>query len=137
MLSEARAELFQGACKMTDKEILNKAHDYARNNIERTEEGGYDIIEKMRLVDAYLAGAKDNTPQWHKQSKDDIYDCVNDWDIHYFVCIMKNEHRVFATGICDEDYDGNVSQNLFFDDCDEKYNCDDIKWWQEIELPKE
>lgn len=51
------------------EEILKKAHDYAMNNIERTEEGGYDIIEEMRLVNAYLVGAKDNAPQWHYPSK--------------------------------------------------------------------
>lgn len=54
------------------EEILHKAHDYARNNIERTEEGGYDIIEEMRLVDAYLAGTIDNTPQWHKVANGDL-----------------------------------------------------------------
>ncbi len=74
------------------EEILNKAHDYARNHIERTEEGGYDIIEEMRLVDAYLAGAKDNTPQWH-YIKDKDYpkcnelvialDCKNEYAILY------------------------------------------------------
>ena len=41
------------------EEVLDKAHDYAKNNIDRTEEGGYDIAEEMRIVNAYLEGFKD------------------------------------------------------------------------------
>jgi len=102
----------------------------------------WDLMEycnnqKSKTIDNNDIARFPTADQWHEQSKDDIYDCINDWNIHYFVCIMVDKQKVFATGICDEDYDGNVSQNLYFDDYDEKYNCDDIKWWQEIELPKE
>lgn len=75
---------------------------------------------------------------WHKQDTDDIYDLISeDWSVRYFVCIMKDKSRVTAMGNCDEDYDGGVSVNLFFDHEDEKYYASDIIWWKEIHLPKE
>ena len=76
--------------------------------------------------------------EWHKQEVDDIYDLISkDWNIRYFICIMKDKSRVTATGNCDEDYDGEVSVNLLFEHDDEKYYIDDIVWWKEIELPEE
>ena len=75
---------------------------------------------------------------WHKQDTDDIYDFISkDWSLKYFICIMKDKSRVTATGICDEDYSGDVSTYLDFDHDDEKYSSEDIVWWQEIELPEE
>lgn len=80
--------------------------------------------------------------EWHKQDIDDIYDLISkDWDIRYFICIMKDKSRVTAMGLCDEGYNGEVRVNLFFDHVDEKndekYNIDDIVWWKEIVLPKD
>ena len=75
---------------------------------------------------------------WHKQDTDNIYDFIaNDWNISYFICIMKDKSRVTATGSCDEACSGDVSVNLVFDYDDEKYSSEDILWWKEIELPKE
>lgn len=76
--------------------------------------------------------------EWHKQDIDDIYDLISkDWDIRYFICIMKDKSRVTAMGNCDEGCNGEVSVNLFFDHDDEKYYMDDIVWWKEIIPPKE
>ena len=75
--------------------------------------------------------------EWHKQDIDDIYDFIaEDWSVKYFICIMKNKRIVAAEGSCDEDYNGEVSINLFFEHDDEKYYIDDIVWWKEIVLPK-
>lgn len=76
--------------------------------------------------------------EWHKQDIDDIYDLISkDWDIRYFICIMKDKSRVTAIGNCDEGCNGEVSVNLFFEHDDEKYYMDDIVWWKEIVPPKE
>ena len=76
--------------------------------------------------------------EWHKQEVDDIYDLISeDWNVRYFICIMKDKSRVTAIGNCDEGCNGEVSVNLDFDHDDEKYYLDDIVWWKEIVLPKE
>ena len=81
---------------------------------------------------------KKQANEWHKQDIDDIYDLISkDWDIRYFICIMKDKSRVTAIGNCDEGCNGEVSVNLFFEHDDEKYYMDDIVWWKEIVPPKE
>lgn len=76
--------------------------------------------------------------EWHKQDIDNLYDLISkDWDIRYFICVMKDKSRVTAIGSCNEDCNGEVSVNLFFEHEDEKYYMDDIVWWKEIVLPKE
>lgn len=81
---------------------------------------------------------KKKANEWHKQDIDDIYDLISkDWDIRYFICIMKDKSRVTAIGNCDEGCNGEVSVNLFFEHDDEKYYMDDIVWWKEIVPPKE
>ena len=75
--------------------------------------------------------------EWRKQEVDDIYDLISeDWSVRNFICIMKNKSRITATGNCDEDCNGEVSVNFFFEH-DEKYYIDDIVWWKEIVPPKE
>lgn len=91
--------------------------------------------------DGFQKGAEfgyNKANEWHKQDIDDIYDLISkDWDIRYFICIMKDKSRVTAIGNCDEGCNGEVSVNLFFEHDDEKYYFDDIVWWKEIVLPKE
>lgn len=93
----------------------------------------YELREMGK--EAFLAGLNSQT-QWHKQSEDDIFDAVNDWSSHYFLCRMKDNSYNIALGSCDEDGDGNVTIMLYFKMDDEKYFPDDIVYWQEIELPK-
>lgn len=100
-----------------------------------------DVARNRKYEDGFKDGAEfgyNKANEWHKQDIDDIYDLISkDWDIRYFICIMKNDSRVTAIGICDEGYNGEVSVNLFFEHDDEKYYIDDIVWWKEIVLPKE
>ena len=97
--------------------------------------------DKYSYIDGFKDGAKfvyNKANEWHKQDIDDIYDLISkDWDIRYFICIMKDGSRVTAIGICDEGCNGEVSVNLFFEHDDEKYYIDDIVWWKEIVPPKE
>lgn len=61
------------------EETLNNAHNYAKENVERAEEGGYDISEEMKLVNAYLAGAKEGSQLdmvWHDYDAGE--DCYED-----------------------------------------------------------
>ena len=95
-------------------------------------------IKQAFQAGAVLAWNKSNENEWHKQEVDDIYDLIaEDWDIRYFICIMKDKSRVTAMGLCDEGCNGEVSVNLFFEHDDEKYDIDNIVWWKEIVLPKE
>ena len=91
--------------------------------------------------DGFQKGAEfgyNKANEWHKQDIDDIYDLISkDWDIRYFICIMKDKSRVTAIGNCDEGCNGEVSVNLFFEHDDEKYYIDDIVWWKEVVPPKE
>lgn len=113
------------------------AEEYATKH-ENTK---YNTFEWWSKRNTFQKGAEfgyDKANEWHKQDIDDIYDLISkDWNVRYFICIMKDKSRVTAFGNCDEDYNGDVSVNLFFDHDDEKYGIDDIVWWQEIELPKE
>jgi hypothetical protein len=97
--------------------------------------------DKRSYIDGFQDGAKfgyNKANEWHKQEVDDIYDLISkDWSVRYFICIMKDKSRVTAIGNCDEDNNGGVSINLFFEHDDEKYYIDDIVWWKEIVLPKE
>lgn len=102
--------------------------------------GNKPVVMKELNI-AYKDGFNDGynkANEWHKQEVNDIYDLISeDWSIRYFICIMKDKRRVTAIGNCDEDCNGDVSVNLFFDHDDEKYCFDDIVWWKEIIPPKE
>jgi hypothetical protein len=111
-------------------------------------EGYYLVSQEMEqeeldyiIDESFKDGAEfgyNKANEWHKQEVDDIYDLISkDWSVRYFICIMKDKSRVTAIGNCDEDNNGGVSVNLFFEHNDEKYYIDDIVWWKEIVLPKE
>ena len=97
--------------------------------------------DKHSYIDGFKDGAEfgyNKANEWHKQDIDDIYDLISkDWDIRYFICIMKDKSRVTAIGNCDEGCNGEVSVNLFFEHDDEKYYNDDIVWWKEVVPQKE
>ena len=119
-----------------------EAEEYAIENFETCL---YDVLPYLNDARAREQSFKDGAEfgynkanEWHKQDIDDIYDLISkDWDIRYFICIMKDKSRVTAIGNCDEGCNGEVSVNLFFEHDDEKYYIDDIVWWKEIVLPKE
>lgn len=118
-----------------------EAEKYEGRNHHRYEDNDYcsDIADEV--IQAYQQGAEfgyNKANEWHKQDIDDIYDLISrDWDIRYFICIMKDKSRVTAIGNCDEGCNGEVSVNLFFEHDDDKYYMDDIVWWKEIVPPKE
>ena len=119
-----------------------EAEEYAIENFETCL---YDVLPYLNDARAREQSFKDGAEfgynkanEWHKQDIDDIYDLISkDWDIRYFICIMKDKSRVTAIGNCDEGCNGEVSVNLFFEHDDEKYYTDDIVWWKEIGLPLE
>ena len=82
------------------------------------------------VIQAGLENFVPMVSQWQLQSEKDIYDSFDDWDYHRFICIMKDNKEVFASGITDEGYEGNVSKSIWFND--ESYSCDDILFWMEI-----
>ena len=119
-----------------------EAEEYAIENFETCL---YDVLPYVNDARAreqsFKEGAEfgyNKANEWHKQDIDDIYDLISkDWDIRYFICIMKDKSRVTAIGNCDEGCNGEVSVNLFFEHDDEKYYIDDIVWWKEVVPPKE
>ena len=121
---------------MFEKEAEEYAHEHCCDSCK-------NLQARYRKV--YQDGAEfgyNKVNEWHKQDIDDIYDLISkDWDIRYFICIMKDKSRVTAMGLCDEGCNGEVRGNLFFDHDDEindeKYYIDDIVWWKEIILPEE
>ena len=68
---------------------------------------------------------------WHLQEKENIYDAVEDWSLHTFVCVMKDGTIQKFTGSRDEDYKGHI--NTHIDGVNDDYdNVDDIVKWIEI-----
>ena len=134
---------------MFEKEAKERARELEESQTvgiyDNDEDLARDIGWNEGEVAGYEEGFRDGAEfgynkanEWHKQDIDDIYDLISeDWSVKYFICIMKDKSRVTATGNCDEDCNGGVSVNLFFDHDDEKYYIDDIVWWKEIVLPKE
>ena len=69
---------------------------------------------------------------WQSQAENDIYDAVDDWDYHKFVCLMKGNSIEIFTGMRDESDDGEINVYL---DCIENrfsYDVDDIVMWIEV-----
>lgn len=69
--------------------------------------------------------------QWQLQSDKDIYDTIDDWGYHKFICVMKDGKQVEAFGIADESDCGVCSKNINFL-CDLDYGTEDIVFWLEI-----
>ena len=118
---------------------LNTNCELWKDGFQKGAEFGYNtaFVEADKNLKAIVTDFN-KANEWHKQEVDDIYDLISkDWDIRYFICIMKDKSRVTAIGLCDEGNNGEVSVNLFFEHDDEKYYFDDIVWWKEIVLPKE
>ena len=129
-----------------EAEFEKEAKEYSIENYEVCLYDDFPYTNDARAREqSFKDGAEfgyNKANEWHKQDIDDIYDLISkDWDIRYFICIMKDGSRVTAIGICDEGCNGEVSVNLFFDHVDEKndekYNIDDIVWWKEVVPPKE
>ena len=70
-------------------------------------------------------------PHWNSQSENDIYDSINDWDCHKYICIMKDGKVCEWIGIQDESCDGEIN-TCFAPVNDEEYRVDDIVYWTEL-----
>lgn len=68
---------------------------------------------------------------WHLQEKENLYDAINDWNLHTFACIMKDGTIQKFYGSCDEDFEGQINTHIYGvnDDYD---NVDDIVKWIEF-----
>ena len=73
-----------------------------------------------------------NSIVWHKQDVDDIYDSINDWSLHRYLCKMNDGSFNIINGSADVSCNGEVSRCLYFEINDEKYYSDDIEEWAEI-----
>lgn len=105
-------------------------------------------VEKLRVLAGYgvwmdcvdidtilreMAEWKDKQyPHWNKQEENDIYFAISDWELHNFVCIMKDSQVCTWTGIKDESADGHIETHLVPDK--EQYTIDDIVYWTEITI---
>lgn len=69
-------------------------------------------------------------PHWNKQEENDIYFTIDDWDLHIFVCIMKDSKVCTWTGIKDESADGYIETHLVPDKS--QYTIDNIVYWTEV-----
>ena len=70
---------------------------------------------------------------WNINEENDILDVVKPWSIYRFICIMKDDTIQIFTGICDENYNGEISTHLDCIDDNLDYGIDDIVMW--IEAP--
>lgn len=91
--------------------------------------GGEAFIESLR---SFLDTLEVKEVEiWHLQEKENIYDAINDWSLHTFVCLMKDGTIQKFNGICDEDCEGHI--NTHIDGVNDDYdNVDDIVKWIEI-----
>lgn len=133
--------MFEKEAEERTKQYMNEYEEKYNCENTKTETDNYNAGLEQGYEEGFQNGAEfgyNKANEWHKQDIDDIYDLISkDWDIRYFICIMKDKSRVPAIGLCDEACNGEVSVNLFFEYDDEKYYWDDIVWWKEIVPPKE
>ena len=90
------------------------------------------LLRKAEYIETFLNGERQFEMTWQVQAENDIYDVLNDWDYHRFVCLMKDGTIAEFSGICDETCEGSINQHL---DCvDDKllYDVDDIVMWIEV-----
>lgn len=69
---------------------------------------------------------------WHKQSEEDIYYSFGDWNMHSYICLMKDGTKQEFKGIQDESYDGSINRYLDCVNDSYDYTLDDILYWIEI-----
>lgn len=70
--------------------------------------------------------------KWHKESEETIWDAIEPWDTHFFVCIMSDESIEMFLGMCDENNDGDMGKHLY---SETDASSEDINLWIEVEDP--
>ena len=68
---------------------------------------------------------------WNKQEENDIFWSWNDWEVHYFACVLKNGMCIVYSGILDEGYNGEINRHLEPVE-DYNYSIEDIALWTEM-----
>ena len=90
----------------------------------------------LRMMEIFINNNSKILPNatWHLQEKDDIYDAVNDWSVHNFICLMNDGTIQMFSGTRVECNDGSV--NVHIDSLNDEYNSaiDNIIFW--IEFPQ-
>jgi len=76
-------------------------------------------------------GQKD-IDSWHFQLKENIYDSFDDWNMHYFVCLMKDGSTQSFVGGQDECDDGSIQKSIDIIGAGYEWEIDDILFWKEI-----
>ena len=69
---------------------------------------------------------------WQVEAEHSIYNAVNDWDIHRFVCLMKDNTIQFFSGINDETCEGEINTHIDCISDDSHDDTDDILMWIEV-----
>jgi len=118
---------------LIDKDVLITEINKRRN--KHFNSGGspsseycYEDDEILNIIDTLEVKDVDT---WHLQEKEDIYDAVKGWDIHTFVCVMKDGTIQKFTGCRDEDYEGCIT--TYIDGVNDDYDdVDDIVKWIEV-----
>ena len=90
---------------------------------------------RQAIEEAFIEMAKwkeKQYPHWNKQEENDLYFAIDDWELHKFVCIMKNSQVCTWNGIKDESANGYIKTHLVPDKT--QYTIDDIVYWTEIPL---
>ena len=114
---------------LRDIERLEKENE----QLKKEEKAWFDLVTRVGELKKENEQLKKNAIIWHKQDDvDDIYDTINDWSVHTYICRMKDGSFNIATGIADEGCNGDVGRNIYFEINDEKYYSDDIEAWAEL-----
>ena len=106
-----------------------------RNHVLEKYAGGTPDLIKKAFISAYLLAIHEHKHRniiWHNQKENDIYDACNDWNKHSFVCIMKDNTYNIAFGNRNEEPNGDIGIDFYFEHNDDKYYIDDIVKWFEF-----
>lgn len=114
---------------LRDIERLEKENE----QLKKEEKAWFDLVTRVGELKKENEQLKKNAIIWHKQDDvDDIYDTIDDWSVHTYICRMKDGSFNIATGSADEGCNGDVGRNIYFEINDEKYYSDDIEAWAEL-----
>ena len=69
---------------------------------------------------------------WQLNSDNSIYNAINDWSYHRFVCIMKDNSMRLFSGINDETAEGEINTYLDSIDYTYEWELEDIILWIEV-----
>ena len=118
--------------KLIDKDALVAEIDKLKSKVSDNSSYCNGWQHALRILELSLDSLEvKDVETWHVQEKEDIYDAIQDWSNHKFVCIMKDGTIQQFNGIRDEDCEGHI--NVHIDGANDDYdNVDDIVKWIEF-----